>query len=82
MVAVFSAVLKIIKINVAFCLKMLYIVSMSKTAKIKNEINVNIRVDETLMNRIKKSCAKKWNISISVFARQALKNFCEIIEKE
>ena len=66
----------------ALCCKMRYIVSMDKNNKIKNEININVRVDTGLMQRINKCCVKKWNISISVFARQALKNFCEIIEKE
>lgn len=82
MVAGFRAKINKCKNNFAFCLKMLYIVSMSKTDKIRNEININVRVDSGLMDRINKCREKKWNINISIFAREALKRFCEIIEKE
>lgn len=82
MVAAFRPKINKCKNNFAFCLKMCYISSMEKKAKIKNEINLNVRIDSGLMNRINKCRAKKWNINISIFAREALKHFCEVVEKE
>jgi len=55
---------------------------MKNKDKVKNDLNINVRVDNILMNRVKKCCIKKWNIPISVFARQALKKFCDLIEAE